>query len=137
MADLRADGALPLSLVAVAGDAPVAHAALSPVAVNGATGGGRWLALGPVAVAPDRQRQGIGAALIDHAVAVAAAGGAAAVFVLGRSRYYRRLGFATAAGFGWRGTVPAAVEAFRVRCLDDAALPPPGTVRYHRAFDQL
>ena len=137
MAELRADRALSLSLLAVAGDMIVAHAALSPVEVASVAGSGRWLGLGPVAVAPERQGRGIGTALIGRAVALGAASGAAAVFVLGRSRYYRRLGFATAAGFGWHGTYPAAVEAFRVRCLDDAALPPQGIVRYHGAFDQL
>lgn len=59
----------------------------------------RWLA--PLAVAPERQRQGIGAALVAAALAAAAGGGWRAVFVLGDPAYYRRFGFdaALAAGF--------------------------------------
>jgi putative acetyltransferase len=62
--------------------------------------------------------------------------GAEAVFVLGRSSYYAPLGFAAAAPLGWRCTYDAPTSAFRVTRLGDA-VPPPGTVRYHPAFDAL
>ena len=136
--DLRAAEALSLSLVAERDQRIVGHVALSPVTVAGEAGAGRWLGLAPLAVLADHQRQGIGAALVHRAVAVAEERGAAALFVLGRSRYYAPLGFEAAGPLGWTCTYPAPVEAFRVRRLGDPAwLPPAGTVGYHAAFDAL
>jgi putative acetyltransferase len=51
------------------------------------------LALAPVAVAPGRQRQGIGSSLIRGGLARAEADGWQAVFVLGDPAYYSRFGF--------------------------------------------
>ena len=59
---LRASGALTLSLVAVEDGAIVGHVAFSPVAIDGQDEG--WFGLGPISVSADRQRQGIGRALI-------------------------------------------------------------------------
>ena len=93
---------------------------------------GRWPWL------PEHQRQGIGSALVRRAVELAQERGASAVFVLGASHYYGRLGFDAAAPLGWRCTYEAPEPAFRVRRLGDPAqLPPPGTVLYHPAFDAL
>lgn len=132
---LRSAGALAASLVAETDNQVVGHVALSPVTVEGGTG--PWLGLGPVGVAPAAQRRGLGRALVRGAVGAAEALGAAAVFVLGRSSYYASLGFEDAAGGGWRCTYPASPGAFRVRHLAGGPLPPPGIVRYHRAFDAL
>ena len=150
---LRAADALAVSLVAEVGGALVGHVGLSPVTVDGAEGAGRWLGLAPLAVAPAYQRRGIGGGprgagraggrgiggdLVRAAVAAAAANGAAAVFVVGRSTYYGRLGFAEAAGLGWRCELDVPAPAFRVCRLAPAArLPPPGTVAYHPAFATL
>ena len=135
---LRMAGALTLSLIAVRDGEIVGHVALSPVAVAEQDGGGRWLGLAPLAVAPARQRQGIGRSLARRSLEFAQARGAAAVFVLGRSGYYARLGFEAAAPLGWRCTYPAPEPAFRVRRLGDPSrLPPHGIVRYHPAFDAL
>ena len=51
------------------------------------------LLLGPVAVACDRQSQGIGAALIERAIAAARARGHGAVVLVGDAPYYGRFGF--------------------------------------------
>ena len=73
-----------------------------------------------------------------RAVELARERGASAVFVLGASHYYGRLGFDAAAPLGWRCTYDAPEPAFRVcRLGDPAQLPPPGTVLYHPAFDAL
>jgi putative acetyltransferase len=141
VARLRDRGALAASLVAEAGGKVVGHVALSPVSVDGRAGGGRWLGLAPLAVDPDRQRQGVGHRLGSAALDAAAGdGGAVVVFVLGRSRYYGALGFEEAARFGWRCAYDAPSAAFRARLLGSPAaedLPPAGTVRYHEAFDGL
>jgi putative acetyltransferase len=135
---LRAAGALTVSLVAVTAGEIAGHVALSPVEVDGRPGGRRWLGLAPLAVIPSRQRRGIGALLVAAAAESAAAVGAGTVFVLGSSRYYDRLGFEEARPLGWRCFYQVPSAAFRVRRLGDpTALPPPGTVRYHPAFDAL
>jgi putative acetyltransferase len=139
VARLRGQGALAVSLVAEAGGEVVGHVALSPVTVDGRPGGGRWLGLAPLAVDPDRQRQGVGRRLVAAALDAAARDGGAVAFVLGDSRYYGALGFEDAVRFGWRCTYDVPPAAFRVRLLGGSAedLPPAGTVRYHEAFDGL
>jgi predicted N-acetyltransferase YhbS len=54
------------------------------------------LLLGPLAVAPDRQGEGIGAALMRLALHRAGALGHGAVLLVGDEPYYRRFGFVTA-----------------------------------------
>jgi putative acetyltransferase len=141
VARLRDRGALAVSLVAEAGGKVVGHVALSPVTVDGRSGGDRWLGLAPLAVDPGRQGRGVGRQLVAAALDAAASdGGAAVVFVLGHSRYYGALGFEEAARFGWRCAYDAPSAAFRVRLLGGPPaedLPPAGTVRYHEAFDGL
>lgn len=51
--------------------------------------------LGPLAVLPERQRQGIGAALVREGLNGLARDGVMRVFVLGDPAYYGRLGFTT------------------------------------------
>ena len=51
------------------------------------------LLLGPLAVHPDAQKQGIGAALMRRALAEAAQRGHAAVLLVGDAGYYSRFGF--------------------------------------------
>ena len=56
-------------------------------------GGKPALLLGPVAVACDRQGEGIGAALMAHAVEAARLSGYAAIVLVGDPAYYGRFGF--------------------------------------------
>ena len=83
-----------ISLVARDGPAVVGHVMLSRMRVEGDGRTFRALGLGPVAVAPGRQRQGIGTALIDEALERARQVGEEFVFVVGEPGYYRRFGFA-------------------------------------------
>lgn len=85
IARLRGDGDLTLSLVAEDRGLIVGHVALSPVRAPFPA-----LALAPVAVAPDRQRSGIGSALIREAMARHPQ---ATIIVLGDPAYYARFGF--------------------------------------------
>ena len=56
---------------------------------------------------PDRQRQGVGLALMDHALQALEANGETVFFVLGHPTYYPRAGFSSAMAAAvdspWRG----------------------------------
>jgi predicted N-acetyltransferase YhbS len=59
-------------------------------------GGRPALVLGPLAVDPSCRKLGVGAALMNHALAAAKARGHGAVLLLGDTSYYARFGFAAA-----------------------------------------
>ena len=61
-----------------------------------AAGAGSLLLLGPLAVAPERQGEGIGARLMRSALNRAAATGHGGVILVGDAPYYRRFGFSAA-----------------------------------------
>lgn len=88
---LRASGDLTLSLVAEDDGAIVGHVAFSPVTIDGVHGG--WFGLGPISVHADRQRQGIGRALIAKGLELLRAQGAAGVALIGNPEIYSRVGF--------------------------------------------
>ena len=94
---LRADGDAAISLVAVEEGRIVGHILFSPLAAPF-----RALALAPVSMLPERQRSGIGSALIRAGLARAQAGGWEGVFVLGEPAFYRRFGFDPALAEGFR-----------------------------------
>lgn len=58
--------------------------------------------LSPIAVAPDRQRQGIGKQLIAHGVALLDARGVPLLFLEGSPAYYTRRGFTPGGDHGFR-----------------------------------
>ncbi len=79
-------------------------------------------ALAPMAVAPDRQRQGIGSALARAGLEACRAAGIAAVVVLGHPDYYPRFGFSPQAARGLRSPFPGASDAFMALELVAGAL---------------
>lgn len=88
---LREAGELTLSLVAVTGPTPIGHVAFSPVSITDRATG--WYGLGPIAVRPDFQGQGVGSALVRAGLARLRESGAGGCVVLGEPHHYRRLGF--------------------------------------------
>jgi putative acetyltransferase len=62
--------------------------------------GGRVLMLSPLGVRPDRQRQGIGSALVAEGLRRARERGEPVVIVEGDPRYYSRFGFRRASELG-------------------------------------
>jgi putative acetyltransferase len=128
---LRAHGAVRLSLVAEVDGHVVGHILFSPVTSAGAEG----LGLGPMAVAPDQQRRGVGAALIDAGLARLRAAGCPFVVVLGHDGYYTRFGFVPASRHGLRCEWDVPDDAFMVHVLDPAATAAAaGLVRYRPEF---
>ena len=127
-----------VSLVAVDGDEVVGHILFSPVTAESDQGAVRGMGLAPIAVAPQHQRQGIGAALINHGLALLRERCCPFVIVLGHADYYPRFGFEPASRRGlrsqWEG-VPDNV--FMVLVLDaDAMEGVSGVARYRDEFDQ-
>lgn len=89
--DLLQDPAVALSLVGVI-DAHIAgHAIFTLCGVDGSDA--KAALLGPLAVEPTRQRQGIGGSLVQAGLQRLADEGADVVCVLGDPAYYSRLGF--------------------------------------------
>jgi predicted N-acetyltransferase YhbS len=79
-------------------------------------GGQAALMLGPLAVDPSCRAFGIGAALMDHALAAASARGHEAVILLGDAPYYARFGFAAAKTAGL--SLPGPFERDRLLGLE-------------------
>jgi putative acetyltransferase len=94
--DLRRSGRLTISLVAECDNGIVGHIAFSPVTIDDIPCG---LGLAPLAVRPDRQRQGIGGALIRAGVEACRSRRARFVVVLGDPGYYGRFGFQRASAW--------------------------------------
>jgi putative acetyltransferase len=124
---LRASGMLATSLVADSDSEIVGQAAFSRVSVSDGSSG--WYGLGPVAVAPHRQREGIGSALIEAGLAELRQLGAAGCVVLGEPSYYSRFGFAHDPALTYPGPPP---EYFQ--CVVLAGERARGVVRYAPAF---
>lgn len=88
---LRRSGDLTLSLVADEDGEIVGHVAFSPVTIDGVHAG--WFGLGPISVRADRQRQGIGRALIARGLELLRERDAAGVALIGNPDIYGRVGF--------------------------------------------
>ena len=126
---LRAGGAMTVSLVAVDGDEVVGHVAFSPVTIDGAEATG-WYGVGPLSVHPDRQRQGIGSALMKAGLQKIEAIGAAGCVLLGDPGYYRRFGFKVGGGLVYPD---APAEYFQALAFSGTV--PTGTVAFHNGFN--
>ena len=127
-----------VSLVAVDAGRIVGHVFFSPVFVSTAGGPIQGMGLGPMAVVPDRQRQGIGSLLVQAGIAAMRERGCPFVIVLGHPEYYPRFGFVPASQHGlscqWNG-VPD--QVFLVLVLDEQTISSlSGVARYRDEFDQ-
>jgi putative acetyltransferase len=123
-----------ISLVAADAEGLVGHILFSPVTLVGHPGL-RVMGLAPMAVAPTRQRQGIGSALVDAGLERCRRLGATAVVVLGHAEYYPRFGFTPGSRFGIGCEYDVPEDVFMVLELDRGALKgTSGTIRYHQAF---
>ena len=86
---LRSNGAALLSLVAILNGQLVGHIMYSPVRVGSVEGA----ALGPMAVDPEHQRQGIGSSLVQAGNRQLKDAGCPFIVVVGHADYYPRFGF--------------------------------------------
>ena len=93
---LRSNRASLLSLVAMLNGRVVGHIMYSPITVGEVTGA----ALGPMAVLPEYQRQGIGSKLVEAGNQKLKDAGCPLIIVVGHAEYYPRFGFEPASVHG-------------------------------------
>ena len=133
---LRRKGIELISLVADEDAEVIGHILFSPVSLAGHPGL-RLMGLGPMAVAPRRQRQGIGTALIREGLEACRRSGCDAVVVLGHANYYPLFGFVPAARYALRCEYDVPEDVFLVTELKREALRgASGLIRYDEAFGQ-
>lgn len=131
---LRNDGDLLLSLVAEDGGRIAGHCGFSRLTVHSLGRVARAVSLGPVAVWPDKQRNGIGQMMIREGIARLIRARETLIFVLGDPNYYSRFGFDAGAATAFRTPYDGPyLQVLRLR--DDA--PAAGEVRYAPAFAGL
>ncbi|MDH3387201.1 MAG: N-acetyltransferase [Gammaproteobacteria bacterium] len=134
---VRTDARPLVSLVATDGDEIVGHILFSS-ATLAADPDARVMALGPMSVAPQRQRQGIGSALVQAGLDECRRLGCEAVFVLGHPHYYPRFGFVPASKFAISSRYEVPADVFMAMELAPGALTgKAGIMSYHEAFDGL
>ncbi|TPI49981.1 N-acetyltransferase [Mesorhizobium sp. B2-9-1] len=126
---LRNDGDLTVSLVAVSGGDIVGHVAFSPVTIGAESHG--WYGLGPVSVWPDKQRQGIGSALIYEGLAILRANGAKGCVLIGDPAYYGRFGFRSDGNLSYQD-----LPAQYVQSLPFQSEPANGQLKFSPAFNR-
>ena len=124
---LREAKQLSVSLVAENKGDHVGHVAVSPVSISNGTE--HWSGLGPIAVTPEWQGQGVGSALMEQALTELQKLGAAGCVVLGETQYYGRFGFKAEPGL-----VVSDVLTEYFQAMPFGAQVPAGTVAYQEAF---
>jgi putative acetyltransferase len=125
-------------LVAEVDGEVVGHLAFSPVTVQSGTKSFGGVGLGPVAVLPPFQGQGIGSRLIQRGLVMLCERGERAVFVLGHAEYYPRFGFRPSKYFGIGCEFPVPEEIFMALELQPGALDNvSGTIHYAPEFHDV
>jgi putative acetyltransferase len=131
---LRRAGDVVLALVAEDAGTVCGYVAFPRLSVEEGASTHHVVGLAPVGVAPERQRCGIGSALIREGHRRLAAQGESLVFVLGHAAYYPRFGYSVDAAAPFEST--CAGPHFMALRLNENA-PCAGSIRYPAAFEQL
>lgn len=119
-----------LSLVAEIDGKIVGHILFTEATVGNRT----VLALAPLSVLPEYQRQGIGTALIKEGHRIARESGYGFSVVLGSENYYPRAGYLPADAFGIRPPFDVPGENFMACKLDENAPDVSGVMKYAEEF---
>ncbi|WP_163338917.1 GNAT family N-acetyltransferase [Desulfopila sp. IMCC35008] len=128
--DLRADGALTVSLVAEVDGRIVGYIAFSPVTISDGTK--NWYNLGPVAIVPEFQGRRIGTILVNSGLTLLKSMSSEGIVLIGLPAYFSRFGFWSYPQLINDGTPQ---EVFLAMSLTERI--PNGTVDLHKAFKQL
>jgi putative acetyltransferase len=132
---LRANGAALLSLVATVDDRVAGHFMYSPLSVGDNVSGA---ALGPMAVLPEHQRQGIGSKLIEAGNRKLKDAGCPFIIVVGHADYYPRFGFRPASEHGIQCQWDVPDDVFMLLVLDQAKMEGvSGFAKYRHEFSSF
>lgn len=127
----KSDAFIPeLSLVAEMDGKIIGHIMFTKIEI----GNHIELTLAPLAVLPEYQKQGIGAALIREGHRIAKELGYQYSVVLGSERYYPRYGYIPAKQLGIKAPFEVASENFMAIKLQENAEPINGIVKYAKEF---
>lgn len=131
---LRSNGGALLSLVATANRQVVGHIMYSTISV----GSLRGAALGPMAVLPELQRQGIGSKLVEAGNRQIKQGGCPFIIVVGHPEFYPRFGFRPARARGITCEWDLPEEVFMLLVLDEAEMEGvSGLAKYRDEFSSV
>ena len=134
---LRVAGALTISLVALHDCQIVGHIAFSSVTIESEDGSFNALGLGPMAVLPEHQNEGIGSQLVEAGLKECLRLGHEIVVVIGHPEYYPRFGFVPAGPSGIKWEHEVHEDAFMFVELNAGALAGrTGVVKFHPAFNE-
>jgi predicted N-acetyltransferase YhbS len=122
-----------LSLVAVRDGTVAGHVICTRAWIDGFPAVG----LGPLAVSPDAQGQGVGKALMETVIAGAEAAGEPAIVLLGSTGYYPRFGFVPASALGIEAPDSAWGDHFMALALGSFHAGIRGAFRYAAPFNNL
>ncbi|MGK7877412.1 MAG: GNAT family N-acetyltransferase [Xenococcaceae cyanobacterium] len=125
-----------LSLVAELDDVIIGHILFSYIDLVGKE---RFsvLALAPMAVRPEFQKQGVGSKLVRAGLEAAEAMGEPLVVVLGYPWFYPRFGFEPSGSYDIEPPFPVRSEAFMVKPLKNYQQQYKGKVAYPPAFSRV
>ena len=131
---LRSNGAALLSMVATLNGRVVGHIMYSPLVVGELTGA----ALGPMAVLPEHQRQGIGTKLDEAGNRRLKDDGCPFIIVVGHPNYYPRFGFVPANTHGIECEWEVPTDAFMLLVLNQSKLQGvAGLAKYRHEFSSV
>jgi putative acetyltransferase len=131
---LRSNGAALLSLIAVADNRVVGHILYSPASIGEIAGA----ALGPMAVLPERQRQGVGSKLVEAGNQKLNDASCPFIIVLGHAEFYPRFGFRPARAYGVRCEWDVPDNVFMMLVLDEPRMQGvSGLAKYRDEFSTI
>lgn len=129
-----------LSLVAETQQGQViGHTLFTPIQIIGPEKSAPSLALAPMAVLPEFQKQGIGSRLVEDGLEACRGAGHESVIVLGHPEYYSRFGFRPASEWNIRCPfegIPNAVF-MAMELIEGALAEAAGTVEYTAPFQSV
>jgi putative acetyltransferase len=100
-------------------------------------GSGTSLGLGPIAVQPGYQKQGIGSALMEATIAAATTMGESTIVLLGSTEYFPRFGFVPADSLGIASPDPSWGSHFMALTLESFVAGQHGHFKYADPFNHL